>query len=212
MSAFTSAWVSTSLAGGFTPEATSAWAAAVSALAAVVTAAIAIWALASSASDSRARTRPTLLAQFEKGPDGSSVILFVVRNVGPTSAEDVSVSFEPDLPLPGDDVRPTLLSYAARRYADAIPSLGPGQALSNIWRTSSDDESDAGTPPWDVTVTVQYKGRKARPIFNDVFAISAKPLSLETYVGSSDDSVKGRIKGLAGEVAKLRQSVDKLRH
>ena len=112
--------------------ATSAWAAAVSVLAAVVTAAIVIWALASSASDSGARTRPTLLAELEKGPDGSSVILFVVRNVGPTSAEDVSVSFEPDLPVPGDDVRPTHLSYAARRYADAIPSLGPGQALSNI--------------------------------------------------------------------------------
>jgi len=112
MSAFTPAWVSISLAGGWTPEATSAWAAAVSAPAAVVTAVIVIWALASSTSDSGARTRPTLLAELVKGPYGSSVILFVVRNVGPTSAEDVSVSFEPDLPVPGDDVRPTLLSKA----------------------------------------------------------------------------------------------------
>lgn len=53
--------------GGWTPEATSAWAAAVSALAAVVTAAIAIWALASPLE----RGRVAVLQRIEVGLRGS---------------------------------------------------------------------------------------------------------------------------------------------
>lgn len=76
-----------------------------SALAAVVTAAIAVVALGHTASDSRDRSRPMMVAEFQLAVNNGAAIDLVVRNAGPSIARDVTVTFDPRLVVPDDGDR-----------------------------------------------------------------------------------------------------------
>lgn len=135
-------WLTDSLAS------LSAVAAPISALAAVVTAAVAAWSLYGSRRDSYERTRPLVAPYAKIGPSyihGSTYL--IVKNFGATAAHNVSVKFDPELPelkVDGDNqpFLDTAVAGLQRRYSDDIPVLAAGQSLTNIWgnRAKADRE------------------------------------------------------------------------
>lgn len=99
-----------------------------SGMAAIVTAAIAVIALRQTSQDSRDRSRPVVIAEFQQARDSTSAIDLVVRNFGASVARDLEVSFEPQLAVP-DTGGPFVTPFLIKRYADPIPVIAPGQDL-----------------------------------------------------------------------------------
>ena len=104
-----------------------------SALAAVVTAVIAIIALDHTARDSRERSRPMMVAEFRLAEHNDASIDFVLRNAGPSIARGVTVEFQPALEVPDDGdryVTPALI----RRYETAMELV---RSMSRRWIAST---------------------------------------------------------------------------
>ena len=105
---------------------------AIGAVAGVVAALVAIIALISAALDSKARSQPMIAAEFRPAVDSDSSIDFIITNLGPTPARDITVTFNPPIVIPDDSDR-LLAPYLVKRYERPIPVLNPGQILSNTW-------------------------------------------------------------------------------
>ena len=111
------------------------------AVAIVVTAIYARRTLAAAKDDSRARTRPTLVAYLERELLAHGTILLVIKNFGASSATDVRVSFDPPAPakediaaLPESD----LWKWVYRRFSDPVPVWAPGWSTDNVVRAGQD--------------------------------------------------------------------------
>ncbi|MBN8884050.1 MAG: hypothetical protein J0H73_17295, partial [Salana multivorans] len=89
---------------------------AVTAVATVAAALVAVLALRSAARDSRERSRPDVVAEYRVEPRVHKVLTFVVRNVGPTAAKDVRVVFEP--PIEEASASQALRQFVRDRYAE----------------------------------------------------------------------------------------------
>jgi hypothetical protein len=177
----------------------------VSALAAIVTAVIAVLSLLSTASDSRSRSQPMVLAEIRRAPDADTSFDLVVRNAGPTVARDVQVTFDPLLVLP--DERPDesyATSWIVKRYAKPIPTLAPGQELSNTWwfgaAVGGEIQNVEPTPDL-VVVRIRYRGR-GRRWRSDDFPIDMEAHTRGTSTVSSS-SMKGRIKSIDEALNKI---------
>lgn len=168
----------------------------VSALATAATAVIAIMALVSAAQDSRARSRPMVLAEFRRAVNSDSAIDLVVRNAGPSVARDLRVTFDPEPVLPSDSSR-LVTPYLLQRYRTSIPSLSPGQELSNIWFSGravpgGGNELQNGEPTSDeVVVTVSYRGVRRRA-YRETFPLHVDLVRMTTY-STSSTSLPGRL-------------------
>lgn len=182
------------------------------ALAAVGTAAIAIIALRSTAADSRDRSRPYVLAELSLATDSDTTIDIVIRNAGLSVARNVHVRFDPVLVVPGDGRR-YVTEYTVRRYAKPIPTLAPGQRLSNIWW--SGHMAPGGTSliseeptPEECTVTIEYWDDRRRR-YHDDFPLVVDTMLTTTYSVSST-SIKGRMKSIDESLEKVAGSLQKL--
>jgi hypothetical protein len=98
------------------------------AVAIIVTAIYARRTLAAAKDDSRARTRPELVAYLERELLSHGTILLVVKNFGASSATDVRVDFDPPAPsadevaaLPDSDMK----KWVYQRCAEPVPVWGP---------------------------------------------------------------------------------------
>ena len=100
-------------------------------LATAVTAIIAIVALRSTASDSRERSRPMVLAFFRKSPHNESAFDIVVHNYGTSSASDIEVRFDP--PFTAEQRNNHMVNALAQRYEKLVPLLPPGSEITNVW-------------------------------------------------------------------------------
>lgn len=181
----------------------------VSALATVATAFIAIMALLSAATDSRERSRPMVLAEFRRAENSDSTIDLVIRNAGPSVARALSVSFEPEPVLPADSSN-LVTPYLLRRYRQAIPSLSPGQELTNIWYAgrlpeNGGNELQNAEPTSDaVTVHVAYRG-VGRRRYRDEFPLHVDIVKMTTY-STSSKSVPGRLESIDKSLRSLKDS------
>lgn len=106
--------------------------------------------------DSRRRSRPMVSANFVFGPNSSSVVLFRLKNYGPSRAVEVDVRFTP--PIKVDESTEVIRS----RYANPIGVLNPGETYDNSWFIPNYSNSDGPTTnhyahPDKVRVSVTYK-------------------------------------------------------
>lgn len=99
------------------------------AVAIIVTAIYAKRTLVATRDDSRARTRPVLVAHLERELMSHGTILLVVKNFGASSAADVCVGFDPPAPsesevaaLPDSDMK----KWLYQRFAEPVPFGRPG--------------------------------------------------------------------------------------
>lgn len=104
--------------------------------------------------DSRARSRPALVAFLERELLSHGAILLVIKNFGPSSAADVRVRFDPPAPgredvaaLPDSDIT----KWLYQRFADPVPVWAPGWSTSNVIRSGQD-------PLAPFTVALEYLG------------------------------------------------------
>lgn len=94
-------------------------------LATVITAIIAIFALRSTANDSRERSRAIVLAFFRKSPHNESAFDLVLHNYGNSAASEIDVKFEPQF---GEEQRKDhMIEALAQRYDKRVPLMPPGR-------------------------------------------------------------------------------------
>lgn len=168
----------------------------VAAVAAATAAVIAIRTLLASKRDSRDRSRPMVGADLVPDPHPSARTAFlVVRNFGPSVAYNVKVAFDPPLvEKPTRSGQPSVLPFIIKRYAEPIPTLIPGNELSNIYFIG---ERDPDNPedllrndepiPDRVTVTITYgSAHDLTEEYSDTFVLDMRVLLLETFSEHSD--------------------------
>lgn len=158
----------------------------ISALASIVTAAIAAWSLFGSRRDSRDRTRPVITATFEPGTSNFSGNTFlVVRNRGQSVAREVRVTFHPPISAfepPTDGGESIIAGLIGPRYSQPITVIGPGQQFSNIYTYVDNGNPQTVEPvPDQLTVNVKYKDDHGRS-YKDEFPLDTNAIGMESVV------------------------------
>lgn len=154
-----------------------------SALAAIVTAAIAAWALFGSRADSRARSRPVIVAELRKATLTHGTQLLVIKNYGQSVARHVVVTLDPQMPVAGEDHGETQLPFIRQRYSAPIPVIAPKQALSNVYVGGPGEHQ----VPEQLRVMVSYVGDDDYK-YSDTFELHTKTLGVETDSTPSDSN------------------------
>lgn len=111
------------------------------AVAIILTALYAKQTLAATRSDSRARTRPALVAYLERELLSHGVILLILKNFGASAATDVRVTFDPPAPSPADVAAlpdSDMTKWLFQRFEAAVPVWAPGWSTSNVVRAGQD--------------------------------------------------------------------------
>lgn len=183
-----------------------AWATALGGLSAALTGLVAIFALIAATNDSRKRTRPVVVAELRSHPDPRAIgwLILAVRNVGATTARDLTVTFTPALTT--SEKNPRLVEFLKQRYDETIPSLGPGQELVNTVQMDAKDPAESDIPP-DVTVEVTYR-RSAFRSYHEVYPLRAAVLLAHTRVTitSPGKSIKASIDSLTGVMSSWKDA------
>src|SRR4051794_40143893 len=109
----------------YSPEQISAFWRGVTAITAGVAGGVGILTLLSIRTDSRDRSRPVMSAELLPRPLMRGTYELIIRNVGQSVAKNVQVTFRPTLKGIGQST-----DFIARRYAQLIPTVGPGRELS----------------------------------------------------------------------------------
>lgn len=188
-------WVAlAAIAGVVTAIGTAAMAVAI-----IITAYIARRTLNATHDDSRARTRPIMVAELRRELLSQGTTLLVLKNMGASVAKDVAVSFKPGPPkdfdaLPNDN----MMKWIYQRYATSIKTWAPGWTLSNVIRAGHDDLSA-------VTVTVDYEGPDGTH-YQDAYDLQPDHILKETESNPSktNDLVKLEQQKLAALQALVR--------
>lgn len=134
-------------------------------LAAIFTAIIAIFALRSTASDSRERSRPIVLAFFRKSPHNESAFDLVVHNYGTSAASDIDVKFDPT--FEEEQRKDHMVEALAQRYDKPVPLMPPGSEITNVWWaldfTAPNRSGKNRYPtPDEALIVITYKGNRVR--------------------------------------------------
>ena len=143
------------------------------AAAVIVTAIYAGATLRATREDSRARTRPVMIAELVPELLSRGTTLLLVRNAGASVASEVTVTFDRVPPadvdaLPDSD----MWKWLYQRYSQPVPTWAPGWTLSNVIR--------AGHDPLDpVSVTLSYRGPDGRH-YSDVYPLNPDHLMKAT--------------------------------
>lgn len=182
-------------------------------LAAVASALAAWWGIHRTAVDSRARSEPSMIVEFDFAPNSQETIELVVRNSGPTPARNVQVTFDQQLP---DTKWGTHAWMIRHRYARPIGSIGPGQVFRNSWwlneyRVKNAEgrlETNVHGLPAEIIVTVEYSGIGKQRI-TDVCALDVWHLQMETYPVSSASAL-GRLGRIEKQLRYTANTLSKL--
>lgn len=171
------------------------------AVAIVVTAVYAKRTLMATKDDSRARTRPVLVAYLEREILSHGVILLMIKNFGSSVAVDVQVAFDPPAPsieevatLPDSD----MAKWLYQRFEEAVPMWAPGWSTSNVVR--------AGQGPLEpFTVVLSYVGADGTP-YVERFPLHPEHILKETTSTPSktDNPIKLGQQGVAALQALVR--------
>lgn len=127
----------------YSPEQITAFWSGVAAIATVAAALVAIVTLRSIQSDSRDRARPVISAELLPLALSHGTCELVIQNVGVGVAKHVTVAIDP----PITEQMGQLAGFLARRYANEIPTMGPGRRLTNVYgHWIGEGEAAAATP------------------------------------------------------------------
>ena len=171
------------------------------AVAIIVTAVYAKRTLAAARDDSRARTRPALVAYLERELLSHGAILLVIKNFGPSSATGVRVVFDPPAPaneevaaLPDSDMK----KWLYQRFAESVPVWAPGWSTSNVIRSVRDS-----LEPF--TVNLSYRGPDGAE-YDERFPLYPDHILKETTStpSTTNDQVKIAQQGVAALQALVR--------
>lgn len=172
------------------------------AIAVIVTALYAKGTLEATREDSRARTRPVIVAELQRELLSHGTILLVIRNLGASVAKDVSVTFDPPAP---DDVDSLPISdnwgWIYKRFGQPITTWSPGWTTSNVVRAGDDTLND-------FVVTVNYAGPDDTK-YEDVYHLHPSHTLNETT--SNPSKVSDPIKLEQQKVSALQALVRTLR-
>lgn len=176
----------------------------VTTIATVVTALVAIAALMAATRDSRDRTRPYIAVELAPARlSGFSAVIRVV-NYGQTVARDVTLKFDPELaPQKPETARKDAIASVAQRYAEPIPNLSPGQALTNTWQTWTDN-GVLSSAPEACSVAVTY--RSGRRTFRESFVLDIRTVGNESDPVASNSEL-GSIRRVATSLEAIATSV-----
>lgn len=189
-----------------------------SALAAIITAVIASKSLKAARDENTKRQQPMMIAELQQAENSESALDLRVRNVGLTAARNVKVTFDPVLD-PDLAVEDKLSSYIIDRYAEPIPTIAPGQTLSNIWHSgglvdNSTRLKNILNTPEVFTVRIEYTGLGGKALA-DEYRLSVHTITVETY-STSSRSLPGRLeayekclKSIDASLKKISSSVDR---
>lgn len=172
------------------------------AVAAIVTGVFAAVALRQTAKDSRERTRPYVLVEYQRIPYASGTLALVVQNTGQSVAKNVRVTFDDLGPEAKKDG--SLVEYIARRYDRTFLAMPPGQAFANSVRTSARNEAGADKPKDIVTATVTYEHGRRK--YRETFVLDCTVYAGEITT-SSTDSPEGRLKQIRDAVRSVASEV-----
>lgn len=158
------------------------------ALATVITAAIAIFALRSTANDSRERSRPIVLAFFRLAPNNDKAFDLVVRNYGTSAATDIDVRFDP--PFGEEERKDHMVQALAERYDKRVPLMPPDSEITNVWWaldfTAPDRSGKNRYPtPDEALMTISYKGSRIRR-YKEKIKLDTNWMKGDTTTVSSD--------------------------
>ena len=175
-----------------------AFAAGASALAAIVTAIVAVRSLVGTRRDSRDRTRPVIVAQLKRAPLSHGTLDLILSNYGSTSAEHVQVGFDPPLPDPSNLPPSDMRQWIALRYSKTFNQWPPGMTLSNVYRAGHDAVEA-------VTVSVRYQGQDGTQ-YRDDFELDPDALIKETQ--ASPSSTTPAEKRVIGALEAMARALD----
>lgn len=180
----------------FSPDQYEAFWTGVAALATVVASIVAIVTLIALRRDSADRTRPMMTVELRPvllvtAPRRS----LVLRNVGPTPATAVHVTFDPPLPrLEGPSADGRVTPYLVRRYAQPIATWPPGMTLSNLYFVGEAGPEGRWTNreplPDQLTVTIAYTDVRGRS-YNDTYHLDDRVWATESFAEPSSSDEKG---------------------
>lgn len=151
------------------------------AVAIVVTAFYAKGTLAAAKADSRARTRPVVVAELRRELLARGTTLLVMRNVGASIARNVEVSFDPPAPSRSElESMPMSenMKWVYQRFAQPITTWAPGWTISNVVRSGDQSTFEP------MTVTIQYEGPDETH-YEDSYALLPDHILNETEAGPS---------------------------
>lgn len=147
-----------SIAGVVTALGTAAMAVAI-----IITAVFAKHTLEATRADSRARTRPVIVAELRRELLSHGTTLLVLKNLGASVAKDVAVTFDPP---PLDDVESlpndNMMKWIYERYETPIFTWAPGWTVSNVIRAGEDELEP-------ITINVRYTGPDGTAYENSYF-------------------------------------------
>lgn len=190
-----------------------ALAAVVSALAAIGMAIAAIATLRTSRYENTQRQQPVMVAEFQPAKHSNYAIDLVVSNVGLTVARDVRVTFDPPLDPSMEEDEQDIGKYLLRRYADTIPSIAPGQRLSNVWYSvraasgSNKMESVTNTPE-KVKVCFEYRGL-GKKVLREEYLLRVETIKAETF-STSSTSIPGRMRSVDESLQAIKRALQQI--
>lgn len=156
------------------------------AIATVATAVVAIWTLLALRQDSADRTRPVMVAELRHAVLTANSELRV-SNVGQSVARNVTVEFDPPLPvLPEEEQAGILEPFLQRRYSRVIPTFPPGFVMDNYYQDQTEDSEPV---PGEFTVRIAYFDVSGRR-YIDEYVLSMESVRDQSgaYPGSRGDT------------------------
>lgn len=169
----------------------------------------------SAAIDSRAKSRPYVVAELKLREYGIGLNL-VITNYGASAAKNVRVKL-PESFSEVDDTDPyrdnstaSFMRLLKLKYAHAIPIIGPGQSESNIWMQKQEIvEPKEPSPKTTDLVTISYDkygwvSKLLRGRYSDSFPMTFDHRMQDTYSKHSRD--------LEQRLMVTNQHLDKIRN
>jgi hypothetical protein len=165
-----------------TPEAWSAMGTWITALVAVVAAAVAYRQVREARRLREAQAQPFVVVTLEPAAAMSNLINLRVENIGHTLATEVSFSFDPPLHSKLAEKDPHYSLTEGRMFREGIPFMPPGFAVERIYDDAMlwDEEDDSWPPAYEVRVNFSdHAGRRQEPL---TYKVDLRPLKDGAFI------------------------------
>lgn len=190
---------------------------AITALATIATAIIAIQALRAAARDSADRSRPIVIAEFQLAEESDTSCDLIICNYGQSLAKNVVVKFSDDLESGVDDEERAPGENLRRRYENPIGVLSPNHQLRNTWWFGIQPESGSDAAkesrmvngnalPDQVTISISYTDLQGTT-YSDEFELDTRTMLFSTSAFAST-SMRGRATSMAKSLSKIAKSYE----
>lgn len=171
----------------------------------------------SAAVDSRAKSRPYVVAELKVRRHGNGLGLSIT-NYGASAAKNVRVKLPESFDEVDDDDpyhsngTAVFMRMLRKKYSNVIPIIGPGQSENNIWMQRAEliDSKELSPRPTD-TVTISYDkygwlGKLLKHRYTDTFTMNYDHRLQDTDTKSSRD-IEQRLMVTNQHLDKIRRTL-----